>query len=150
MGLGKILNTRWLPSGDLILTADSTDTKTKAEEQVDGWIQVIGGSARLRPKKYTVWVHRVKVSAFDNQKQALGIQKIYDQNPAIADQVRILGYHWRKRIIRLKRNVSSLLVDIGSPEGANLLIREGIMIDGDIKELELFDPQYLVTRCFNY
>ncbi|KAG2000823.1 hypothetical protein GB937_010797 [Aspergillus fischeri] len=141
-GLRKILNTRRLPSGDLILTADSTDTKTKAEEQVNGWIQT-------PTKKYTVWVHGVKVSAFDNQTQALGIQKIYDQNPAIADQARILGYHWRKRIIRLKRNVSSLLVDIGSPEGANLLIREGIVIDGEIKEVELFDPQCLITRCFN-
>jgi len=40
-------------------------------------------------------------------------------------------------------------VDIGSPEGANLLIREGIVIDGEIKEVELFDPQCLVTRCFN-
>ena len=149
LGIGRILGARQLPSGDLVLLADSSDTKVRAEARKAEWLEVASTKAELRRKKYTVLVHGVSVADFDNQRQEEGRRKIYDQNPVIRGQVEVLHTHWRKRILRLKKTTSSLLVDVASPEGANVLIREGLVLGGELKEVELFDAQCLATRCYN-
>jgi hypothetical protein len=149
LGIGRILGARQMPSGDLVLLADSSDTKIRAEARKAEWLEVASTKAELRRKRYTVLVHGVSVADFDNQRQTDGKKRIYDQNPAVKGQVEILDTHWRKRILRLKKTISSLLVGVSSPEGANVLIREGLVLEGELKEVELFDPQCLATRCYN-
>ena len=105
-------------------------------------------NADVRPKKYTVLVHGVRVDEFSNQRQEEGIREIYRQNPAIKEGVKILRLHWRKHVVRLKKTVSSLILDVGCPDGANALIREGLVLEGELKEVELFDAQCLVMRCY--
>ncbi|KAF7169868.1 hypothetical protein CNMCM6106_004755 [Aspergillus hiratsukae] len=147
LGIGRILGARQMPSGDLVLLADSSDTKIRAEARKAEWLEVASTKAELRRKRYTVLVHGVSVADFDNQRQTDGKKRIYDQNPAIKGQVEILDTHWRKRILRLKKTISSLLVGVSSPEGANVLIREGLVLEGELKEVELFDPQCLATNA---
>jgi hypothetical protein len=40
-GVGSFLGARWLPSGELILTTDSTTTKKQMEVNED-WVKAIG------------------------------------------------------------------------------------------------------------
>jgi hypothetical protein len=149
LGVGRILGARQLQSGDLVLLADSSDTKKRAEAKKGEWVGILSTGAEIRPKKHTVLVHGVQVNGFDNQRQAEGIQKIYEQNPAIRGGVRVARFRWRKRALRLKKTASSLMLDVANPEGANALIEEGLVLDGELKEVERFDPQCLVTRCYN-
>ena len=149
LGIGRILGARRLQGGDLVLLADSSDTKRRAEAKKEEWVGVLSSGAELRSKKYTVLVHGVQVDGFDNQRQTEGIEKIYEQNPAIRNGVKLTRIHWRKRILRLKKTSSSLILDVTNPEGANILIKEGLAIDGELKEVERFDAQCLVTRCYN-
>ena len=149
LGIGRILGARRLQGGDLVLLADSSDTKRRAEAKKEEWVGVLSSGAELRPKKYTVLVHGVQVDGFDNQRQAEGMEKIYEQNPAIRKGVKLARLHWRKRVLRLKKTSSSLILDTTSPEGANTLIKEGLVLDGELKEVERFDAQCLVTRCYN-
>ncbi|KAN0072980.1 hypothetical protein V8E54_009094 [Elaphomyces granulatus] len=135
LGVGKILGARQLPSGDLILLADSADTKTRAEAKKEEWIGQVSTKAEVRPKKYTVLVHGVRVTDFDNLRQEAGRKT--------KRHIEILRTHWKRKVLRLKKTTSSLM-DVGSPEGANKIISEGLL-----KEVELFDPQCLVTRCYN-
>lgn len=96
---GQILAARRLPNGDLILTADSIANKIKIQEKANAWIQVIGHNAKVRPGKFSVWVHGVRVQSFDNAKQNEGLQKIYQQNPALGPETRLSGFHWRKKAL---------------------------------------------------
>lgn len=147
--LGQIITTRKLKSGDLVLLADSEETKIRALQKQHEWIQVIGKKAHLRPKKYTVLVHGVPVAAFDNTKQEEGIQYIHEQNKLpVARGARVTRLHWRQLTLMLHKSYSSLLLDIESPGGANVLLREGLVIDSELKEVELFDPSCMITRCY--
>jgi hypothetical protein len=146
---GQILGARRLQSGDLVLMADSADTKKRAEACKEDWIGLIGRKAELRGKRFPVYVHSVRVDTFDNSKQAEGIKKIYDQNPALRTKVQILRFHWRKRTRTQKKSWSSLLLDLDKAKGANTLIEEGLVLDNELKDVELFDPACLVSRCFN-
>jgi hypothetical protein len=148
-GIGRILSARKLQSGDLILLADSSDTKRRAEAKKDEWLEAVGTGAGVRHKRYTVYVHSVKVDSFDTAKQEQGIQRIYDQNPAIKGKVQILRFHWRRHVLRQKKAWSALLIDIATPHGGNNLIEEGLVLDGELKDVELFDALCLVTRCYN-
>jgi len=149
LGIGRILGARQLPSGDLVLLADSSDTKIRAEARKGEWIGTASAKAELRQKRYTVLVHGVQVADFNNQRQEEGLKRIFDQNPAIKGNVEVVHTHWRQKVLRLKKTTSSLMVDVAAPEGANTLIREGLVLDGELKEVELFDSQCLVTRCYN-
>jgi hypothetical protein len=149
LGVGKVLTARQLPSGDLVLLADSADTKTRAEAKKEEWIGLVSAKAEVRPKKYTVLVHGVRVADFDNFRQEAGRQNVYEQNPNIKGHVEILRTHWKRKVLRLRKTASSLLMDVGSPEGANKIISEGLVLGSELKEVELFDPQCLVTRCYS-
>lgn len=101
-----------------------------------------------RPKKYTVLVHGVRVSDFPQEQQTKGIEAILKQNLVLHDQVNILRFGWRKRVLGLKKHHSSMHLDLDSPEGANLLIQEGLVLDHELKGVELYDARCQVTRCF--
>jgi hypothetical protein len=75
-GIGRILSARKLQSGDLILLADSSDTKRRAEAKKDEWLEAVGTGAGVRHKRYTVYVHSVKVGSFGTAKQEQGIQNL--------------------------------------------------------------------------
>lgn len=100
------------------MIADSLDTKRRAEAKKEEWVGILSSGAELRSKKYTALVHGVQVDGFDDQRQAEGIEKIYEQNPAIRNGVKLTRIHRRKRIriLRLKKTSSSLILDVTSPE----------------------------------
>ena len=147
-GTGSFLGARWLPSGELILTTDSTTTKKQVEANQD-WVKAIGQQAVIQPKKYTVMIHGVRVAAIDMDKQAESIKKIMDQNPALQGRIHILRAHWRRKTIRLKKTSGALLIDLPSTEEADLLIDEGLFFENELKLIERFDPKCLITRCYN-
>lgn len=51
----------------------------------------------------------------------------------------VVYIHWRQKVLWLKKTMSSLLVDVAAPKGANTLIWEGLVLDGELKEVKLFD-----------
>ena len=84
-------------------------------------------------------VHSVKVADFPTDKQEEGIRKIYEQNPKLRSRLRIVRYTWRASGDPERR----------SSDGGNHLIKEGLVLDSELKEIELFDPTCMITRCYN-
>lgn len=75
---------------------------------------------------------------------------LHHQNPSAPFKgARVTRFHWRKRTLKMRKTHSSLILDIETAAGANLLIREGLVLDGEIRDVELFDPQCIITRCYN-
>lgn len=149
LGLGHILAIRELPSKDLVLVTDTPATKCNALKKTKDWLYVVGDHAAVRPQKYTVMAHGIPVAAFENEKQDEGLTRLHESNPSLrARNASILRFHWRQRALKLKKSYSSLLLDIESAHGANVLIQEGLVFDNEIKDVELFDPSCLITRCY--
>lgn len=149
LALGGILAIRELPSRDLVLVTDTPSTKVTALKRQKDWLYVVGDHAAVRPQKFTVMAHGVSLSAFDNEKQDEGLIRLHESNPSLRNRgAGILRFHWRQRALKLKKSYSSLLLDIESASGANALIREGLVLDNEIKDVELFDPACLITRCY--
>lgn len=149
LSVGQALNARQLPSGDIILLLDSADAKTRALQCQQHWLYVAGSRAAIRPKKHSLLVHGVPVSLFSNDQQEEGIKYLHEQNPAIASKgARIIRLLWRQRTLKLKKTYSSLLIDVETASGASTLIREGLVLNGEIKDVKLFDPECLITRCY--
>ncbi|KZZ89035.1 FAD binding domain protein [Ascosphaera apis ARSEF 7405] len=146
---GSFVGVRALPSGDLIFIADSATTKTAAERTVSQWQSALGDQATVQPKRYTVLVHGVRTSLLPNNAQAANVEALYTANPRLRLQVQILRTWWRKRVERLGKKYSSILLDVATAEQANRLINDGLALDNQIHDVELFDSKCLLTRCFN-
>lgn len=144
----RFLTARQLPSGDVIFVADSPQTKTQAAACRSSWEHILGSNASLAAKKYTVLVHRIKTSLFPNDQQNTNVMSLHNQNPNAKDHGKIVKTAWRQRTLRRNKRFRSLLLDVSTPELANLLINRGPIIGDEIHEVELFDSRCLPTRCY--
>jgi hypothetical protein len=61
---GKVLAARRLPSGDVVITTDTEDTKRQLEK--DGsWLAAVGQGAQVNRRKFPVMVHGMRISSID-------------------------------------------------------------------------------------
>lgn len=73
-----------------------------------------------------------------------------DQIPILrANNIKLSRFHWRKKVMRLQKTVSSVLLEVDSAEEANTLIRQGLDLEGELKDVELFDSKCLTSICYN-
>lgn len=145
---GKFDAARQLPSGDVILVADTAETKTRALACAKSWENAIGPKASIAPKRYAVLVHGLRTTSFPNEAQEENKTLLMTQNPSAKGLGNIVKTTWRKRTLRLKKKHSSLLVDCDTPELANHLINSGIVLNDELHDTELFDSKCLITRCY--
>jgi hypothetical protein len=76
---GKGLAARRPPSGDVVITTDTEETKTQLEK--DGsWLAAVGQAAQVNCRKSPVMVHGMKVSSVDYSNQRETIRRIMGRN----------------------------------------------------------------------
>ena len=145
---GKVIAARQLPSGDVLVTTDTAETKEGLERDPK-WLPVINQAAKINRRKFTVIVHGMRVAALDCSKQEEAIRQLLGQNTHLKDSVEILGARWPKRALKKGKPNTHLIVDVASPAQANLLINEGLLFHSELKNCELFHGDCRVTQCFN-
>jgi len=146
--LGKVIAARRLPSGDLVLTTDSADTKKQLEAD-DKWIQALGEGSQLSRRKFPVLAHSVLLRDFDAGQQEQAIKRIYDSDRRLHQAgVEILRVHWPRRSLRSGRARGALIIDTASPQQANWLIEEGLLWRSELMQCELFHGACNLTQCF--
>jgi hypothetical protein len=62
--LGNVLAARRLPSGDVLITADTAATKEQLERDPN-WLPAISQAARVNRRRFPVMVHGMRVAALD-------------------------------------------------------------------------------------
>ncbi|KAF2181536.1 hypothetical protein K469DRAFT_455771, partial [Zopfia rhizophila CBS 207.26] len=136
--LGTIIVARRLPSGDLVLTVDSADTRRQLEADTI-WLRALEEGSQLNRRKFPVLVHSVQLKDFDARQQEQAIKRIYENNRRLKQAgVEILRIHWPRRSLRGGRTHGALIVDTASPEQANWLIDEGFLWRSKLRQCELF------------
>jgi hypothetical protein len=144
---GKVIAARRLESGDVLVTADSPSTKALLEEDT-AWTTVIAGRARVKGRRFLVMAHAVKVSRVDPNEQAKSISNLESQNPSLKSRVKILRVAWLSKTLKLRKTHGPLLLEVGTPGEANILVQEGMLHDGELKDCELFIEECRLTQCY--
>jgi len=145
---GKVLAARRLPSGDVLITTDTAETKEQLERS-ERWLPAVSQTAKINRRKFTVLVHGVRMSALDCSKQDAAIKELLGQNQHLRGRVEFLRVRWPRRAVKLGKPVSHLIIDVATPAQANLLIDDGLLFHSELKDCELYHGDCRLTQCFN-
>lgn len=144
---GQVEAARALPSGDLILRVDSEQTQQELHRQ-SGWTEALGAGTQLNRPRFTVLVKSVQLDALDCSNQEVAQGTLTQQNPYLKGTELIHVGREQTRQPNGPPKASTVLVDVGSPQEANLLIREGLVLGYVHHSVELFHRDCRVTRCY--
>ena len=104
-----ILAARRLPSGDVLLTTESRETKERLEKD-QSWLNAFGEGAKVKRRACVVLAHGIRVDQIDTKKQAEAIQALYGQNPGLQAKAEILGVAWPSKVFRYSKRISPLYI----------------------------------------
>ena len=144
---GRVEAARLLPSGDLVLRVDSPRTQQDLHKQ-NGWTEALGAGARLNRPRFTVMIKSVRLEALDCSNQEVARATLIQQNLYLNEVELIHVGRERSRLAKTSARASTVLVDVASPQQANLLIREGVVLGYIHHSAELFHRDCRVTRCY--
>lgn len=89
-----------------------------------------------------------QVDSVDTSKQTQAATKIYEQNLTLHPTLEVVRVAWMKRALIEKKRHSSLILETSSAETANSLIKQGLVLEGEIKICERFLTDAKVTQCY--
>ena len=139
---------RKLPSGDILINTESQETKVFLEKN-PAWVSAIfTKEATIQPKRFPVLIHGVRTEDIQPEDLEKTCQIIQNSNPSLSKQITILRAYWSKKAIAQKKPVTSLHLDLATPEQANLLIESGLVLGHRMHEAELFLADTVIAQCF--
>ena len=93
-------------------------------------------------------IHGVRTTDIQPENLEKTRQTIQNSNPSLSKQITILRAYWSKKAIAQKKPVTSLHLDLATPEQANLLIESGVVLGHRLHEAESFLANTVVAQCF--
>jgi hypothetical protein len=130
-----------------MITADSYETKTLAEKE-EGWTKVIAEKTRVKGRRFTVMVHAVRNNVIKTGNKAKALAELQAQNLQLKGKVRLLKLTWQQKVWKARKLHGLLLVDVGTPKEASILVQEGLLHNHELKNCELFHSECIMTQCF--
>jgi hypothetical protein len=144
----SVVAARRLPSGDVMVTFEDQqkrDLWAKSPEIV----RAFGDTARVKAREYTVIAHGIRVAAVDPAKKEDAIAGIIAQNPGLLGQVEIVRLAWARKTIKLGKRIAPLHIGVATPEQANTLIEQGLLLDSELHDCEVFWGDCQLVQCFH-
>lgn len=138
-----------LRSGDIsIHTANHADAWTLLNVS-NVWISILDSKATAIKRTYGVLVHSVETlkSIIDPSCAAECVRKIRSDNSRHLPGITVVYVGWLNNKAKIKSE-SSLIVEFETPEDANRVIREGLIIGGRRRECELYDRRCKIRQCY--
>ena len=95
-------------------------------------------------------VHRIQTKNFNPDNLEEITKTIFRQNPGMENQIKILRTYWTRKFKLLKKSMTSLHIDLATPEQANLLIKREVVLGHMIHEVEPALLDTLVVQYYKY
>ena len=143
----NITGVRKLPSGDIIIRANTVETKQRLEKNTH-LQSALGGETQVIRRTFAVLAHGIRISIVNTNDQLATAKRLQDQNSTKHPGLEILRTAWPKQVHDSGKTHSSLIVEVASATQANRLIEEGLVEGYDEKQCELFDKTCRLTLCF--
>ncbi|OJD24949.1 hypothetical protein ACJ73_03685 [Blastomyces percursus] len=147
VGEGKVLAARVLSSGDVCLTVDTPGTKVKLEREEEWLSSLKMDGARVNRLRFPVLIHNTRYTSLDLMDKNSATLSLLRQNPQWNKRVEVLGISWVGPH-REGRATGRLLLELASPTQANLVLEQGLILDRELFNAEVFHRECLITRCF--
>ena len=145
---GLVVAARRLPSGDVTVSFDSAESKSCWENRLE-LREAFGQDAAIQRRGHPILVHGVRTKDIDITDQALAARTVIQQNPKWNGLVDIARIAWPAKVKRLQSEIGSLVLSVASPQQANLVIQDGLLLGCEYHNCEVFSEECRVTRCFN-
>jgi hypothetical protein len=87
---------------------------------------------KVKGQWFTVMVHAVRTNKIGTANQEKALAELQAQNPHLKDKVKFLKLTWQQKTLKAGRLHGPLLVDVGTPEEANTLVKEGLLHDHEL------------------
>lgn len=144
---GQLDTARRLPSGDVVLRFNNTESRDNWREREQDWVSTLGEGAYVKQRQYTVIVHGMKKRECQDAENT--IAELYSTNPRLkAAGVQILRASFQKRTLQSDKAKGPLLVSVAEPEQANEMVRQEINWRWEAHHCELFEGNTQPTQCF--
>jgi hypothetical protein len=143
----NIIAARKLPSGDIIIHTNSMQAKSILQTDTD-WTSRLCPSATIQKKSFAVVIHGVNTAIFKQEASSSPARLLERQNKTLHPDMKIVHYSWLKKDAEQKQ-FSSLIVEVDCARTANRMILEGVLLQYELKTVELYDPRSRITQCFN-
>lgn len=138
-----------LRSGDVsIHTANHADAWTLLNVS-NVWIPFLDNNGTAFKRTYGVLVHSVETlkSIIDPSCATECVEKIRSENSHLHAGITVVYVGWLSNKAKI-RSESSLIVEFETPEDANRVIREGLIVGGRRRECELYDRRCKIRQCY--
>ncbi len=89
---------------------------------MEGWTKVIAGRSKVKGRKLKVIVHSVRTNKVETANQEKAIAELQAQNSQLKDKVKFLKLSWKTKILKSGKLYGPLLIDMGTPDEANILV----------------------------
>ena len=139
---------RKLPSGDIIISLETPQAKAQLESNKEWISTVFTAEAKLSPRIFPVLVHGVQTKDFKPENLEETKRAIFSQNFGMESKVTILKVYWSRKAKLLQKPVTSLHLDLATPEQANLLIEKGVVLGYTLHEVEPALLTTSVVQCY--
>jgi hypothetical protein len=146
---GEMLAAHKLDSGDIVIIADSYETKNLIEHH-EGWTKVIAGKTKVKGRRFRVMVHAVRTNRIETANQEKALAELQAQNPQLKDKVKFLKLTWKRKTLKAGKLHGPLLIDVGTPEEVTTLVLESLVHNHELKNCELFYSECIMTQCIKY
>jgi hypothetical protein len=83
----------------------------------------------VKARRFTVIAQGVRTNRIETANQEKALADLHSQNPLLKGKVKFLRVAWKKKTLKDGRLKGPLLIDVGTPEEANTLVREGLIHD---------------------
>jgi hypothetical protein len=129
------------------VTADTPTTKALLEKDT-AWTTAIAGIEHVQCHRFMVMTHAVKLSRVNQNEQAKSISNIASQNRSLKSRVKILCVSWHVKMLKRDKMHRPLLLEVGTPMEANILVQVGLLHNGELKGCGLFIVDSTMTQCY--
>jgi hypothetical protein len=151
-GSPDVVAIRQLSSKDIAVHL-STVAAAKAKTEDDGWARVLGPSARVVKKTYSVIVHGIRKDVYKQEDQKDYIERLQLHNTNLHPDLKIVRFSWpswteRPREDGTKRIYTSMVVETATPDMANKILRDGFVENSEMKTCEYYDKNGMILQCF--
>jgi hypothetical protein len=116
------------------------------ESTVD-WAKRIAPGAVVKKRTWPVLIHGVRVADYPQGAEEEHARRIEKENEKFHPGLKVLGMRWLGRVEGIK-DYAPLVVEVPCAEQANRMIREGVVMQYDLKLAETYDPKCRVTQCY--
>ncbi len=143
----NILSIRRLLSDDLKLLARFEKTKKRMKQDKELLHDITSSTTAMR-RTYVVLTHDVRMSNVNTFNQQTTINQIVKQNSSLHKNLNIVRVIWTKKIERLRKEHSSLIIELVSSETTNRLIKDELLNDYSHRVCEYFEKKCRIKQCF--